>query len=110
MSTKDLTIIITSFKSNSKISSCLDSIDRTVKVILIENSCNQKFKEFIEKKYQNVKCIIPDKNLGYAKANNIGLRQTATKYALVLNPDTSLSADTLKNFFETASKYFFIPT
>ena len=105
MSTKDLTIIITSFKSNSKISSCLDSIDRTVKVILIENSCNKKFKEFIEKKYQNVKCIIPDKNLGYAKANNIGLRQTTTKYALILNPDTSLSADTLKNFFETASKY-----
>ena len=105
MSTKDLTIIITSFESNSKISSCLDSIDANIKVIIIENSCNQKFKEFIEKKYQNVECILPKENLGYAKGNNLGLSKAITKYALVLNPDTRLNPDTLKNFFQTADKY-----
>ena len=105
MSIEDITIIITSFKSNNKINSCLDSINRKVKVIVVENSGSQKFKESIEKKYQNVECIISKENLGYAKGNNLGLRRANTRYALVLNPDTILQTDALENFLTTASKY-----
>ena len=90
MSIEDITIVITSFRSNNKINSCLDSINRKVKVIVVENSGSQKFKESIEKKYQNVECIISKENLGYAKGNNLGLRRANTRYALVLNPDTIL--------------------
>ena len=48
---------------------------------------------------------MPKENLGYAKGNNLGLSKAITKYALVLNPDTTLNPDTLKNFFQTADKY-----
>ena len=105
MSIEDITIIITSFKSDKKINSCLDSINRKAKVIIIENSSSQKFKESIEKKYQNVECIISKENLGYAKGNNLGLVRVNTRYALVLNPDTILQTDALENFLKTASKY-----
>ena len=44
MTNKDLTIIITTFKSEDKIESCLNSIDSEIKVIIIENSNNKKFK------------------------------------------------------------------
>ena len=33
-------------------------------------------------------------NLGYGKANNIGLKEVKTKYALILNPDKTLSGNT----------------
>ena len=105
MSIEDITIIITSFKSSNKINSCLDSINRKTKVIIIENSGSYKFKEVVEKKYQNVECLISKENLGYAKGNNLGLRKVTTKYALVLNPDTILQTDALENFLTTASKY-----
>jgi len=105
MSIEDITVVITSFKSNDKVNSCLDSIDRRAKAIVIENSCSQKFKDLIEKNYQNVECVIPNENLGYAKGNNLGLSKVNTEYALVLNPDTVLQTNALENFLKTASKY-----
>ena len=100
MTHRDLTIIITTFKSEDKIEKCLNSIDTRVKVILVENSNENNFKEKIEKKFLNVSCILSGDNLGYGKANNIGLRKTKTKFALILNPDTILESNSLNHFFD----------
>jgi N-acetylglucosaminyl-diphospho-decaprenol L-rhamnosyltransferase len=99
MTNKQLTIIITTFKSEDKIEICLNSIDVNTKVIIVENSNNEKFKKYIEKKYQNVDCILTGQNLGYGKANNIGLKKVKTEYALILNPDTVLDKEVIKKFF-----------
>ena len=104
MSFKDITVIITSFRSGDKIKQCLKSINSEVKVILVENSNNIKFKENIEKEFDNVDCILTGENLGYGSANNIGLSKTLTKYALILNPDARLDSSTLKFFFEATEK------
>ena len=45
---KNLTIIINTFKSEDKIFSCLDSIDSIFKVLVIENSNNDELKKKIE--------------------------------------------------------------
>jgi N-acetylglucosaminyl-diphospho-decaprenol L-rhamnosyltransferase len=99
MTSKDITIIITTYKSEEKIENCLNSIDSEFKVIIVENSNNKKFKNDIEKKFQNVECILTGDNLGYGRANNIGLRKVSTKYSLILNPDTILEKKTISNFF-----------
>jgi len=99
MTFKDLTIVITTYKSEDKIENCLNSIDSHIKVIVIENSNNQKFKVYIESKFSNVECILANNNLGYGKANNIGLKKVKTKYSLILNPDTVLEKETINNFF-----------
>ncbi len=101
---KNLTIIINTFKSEDKIFSCLDSIDSIFKVLVIENSNNDELKKKIESLYSNVQCILTGENLGYAKGNNLGLSKVNTKYALILNPDTTLEKNTIKNFFDTAEK------
>tara|TARA_B100000795_G_C22782038_1_gene432813 strand:- start:1203 stop:2054 length:852 start_codon:yes stop_codon:yes gene_type:complete len=99
MTNKDLTIIITTFKSEDKIENCLNSIDSSISVIIVENSSNEKFKQDIENKYSNVNCVLTNQNLGYGKANNIGLKKVSTKYSLILNPDTVLDNDAVNNFF-----------
>ena len=48
MSLKDITIIITTFKSEDKIDDCLNSIDKRCKILLIENSDNHEFKKIID--------------------------------------------------------------
>ena len=101
MSIKDITIVITSFKSDEIIRNCLNSIDRQCHVILVENSNNLELKKSVEREFGNVECILTGENFGYGKANNIGLKKVKTKYALILNPDTTLETSTLKNFFET---------
>ena len=100
MTYKDLTIIITTFKSEQKIRECLSSIDPKINIILIENSSSIEFKKDIESNFSNVSCELTNDNLGYGKANNIGLKKVKTKYALILNPDTVLSSNTLELFFE----------
>ena len=104
MSIKDITVIITSFKSGEKIKNCLNSIDRECKVLLIENSNDPNIKKNIEKEFSNVECILTGTNLGYGKTNKIGLKKVTTKYALILNPDTTLHPSALENFVKTIEK------
>ncbi len=103
MSIKDITIVITSFKSENKIKECLNSIDKHCKIINVENSNNVDYKSQIENEFKNVKCILTGENLGYGKANNIGLKEVKTKYALILNPDTKLYPETLNSFITLAN-------
>ena len=79
METSDLTVVIVTFKSEEVIFSCLDSIPSHIKVIVVENSNNKKFKEELEEKYRNVNCIIARENKGYAASNNTGLTKVNTK-------------------------------
>ena len=88
MSINDITVVITTFRSEDKIKNCLNSIDRQCKVLIIENSDNSGFKKKIEEEFTNVNCILAGQNFGYAKANNLGLKKVKTKYALILNPDS----------------------
>tara|TARA_Y100000590_G_scaffold457603_1_gene610605 strand:- start:558 stop:1394 length:837 start_codon:yes stop_codon:yes gene_type:complete len=104
MSIKDITIVITSFKSEKKIRNCLNSIDKRCEVINVENSNNQNYKRRIEEEFKNVKCILTGENLGYGRANNVGLKEAKTKYALILNPDTELSSEALEGFLNLANE------
>ena len=105
METNELSIVITTFKSELKIFTCLDAIPSNIKTIVVENSNNESFKKDIEKKYKNVNCILTGENKGYAKANNIGLSKVKTEFALVLNPDAILEINAIENFLKTAIRY-----
>ena len=104
MNFTDLTIIITCFQSDNKLKSCLSTIDKNIKVIVVENSNRNEFKNQIEQNYNNVKCLLAKENLGYAKGNNIGLKEVKTNYALILNPDTLLDKEAILNFFKFLEK------
>ena len=104
MSIEDLTIVITSFRSEKVIRECLKYIDQQCKVVNVENSDDKEYKKKIEKDFKNVHCILTGSNLGYAKGNNVGLNTVKTKYALILNPDALLLKTALTNFINVANK------
>ena len=101
MESKELTIVIVTFKSDEKILNCLKSIPSATPVIIVENSNNNNFKQKIENNYKNINCVLTGANRGYSIANNIGLKLVKTKYALVLNPDTVIEKDAIDNFLQT---------
>ena len=101
MNDQDITVIITSFHSGEKIFNCIESINKDVKIIVVENSNDQELKEKIQSKYKNVDCILSKENLGYGAGNNLGLSKVLTNYALIVNPDVTLESDTINNFFLT---------
>ena len=98
----NLTVIILTFKTKIEIlKNCLDTIDKKVNILLVENSDNFINKNDLESKYENLKIICTGSNLGYGGGNNYGLKNVKTDYALILNPDTTCE----KSFFININKY-----
>ena len=104
MNNKDITAVITSFRSEKKITNCVKSLGKDINVIVIENSNDKKLKSQLEREYPNLKCILSNENLGYAKGNNLGLSLVKTRYALIINPDAAVQHGAIDNFFLTAKQ------
>ena len=102
---KDLTIVIVTFYSENIIYKCIESIGKNIKIIIVENSNNLELKKDIEKKYSNVEVLLAEKNLGYGKANNLGIKHSETNFVLILNPDTLIDSNNIEILFEYAKNH-----
>ena len=100
ISRQNLSVIIVSFKSDHIIQKCIDSIDKEIEIIVIDNSNNPEFKKNIEEQYKNVRCILSVKNIGMGAGNNVGINSTDKDFALVLNPDVILDKDAINQIFD----------
>ena len=99
---QNLTVIIVTYRTNHEIlENCINSIDKNVRILIVENSNDEKFKEKYEKKYDNVSVILSNKNLGYGGGNNFGFNNMNTRYGLISNPDVIYNS----NFFKEIEKY-----
>ena len=104
ISRQSLTAVIVTFKSNQVIHDCIQSISDQIKIIVVDNSNDQKFKENIEKKYHNVECILSSNNSGMGAGNNLGLKYVKTDYAILLNPDVILQKNTIEEIINGSQK------
>ena len=100
---QNLSVIIVSYKSDHVIENCITSIDSEIEIVVIDNSNNKKFKDKIETKYKNVKCILSKENLGMGGGNNLGIKNVKKDFALILNPDVALENNSM-NELMVASK------
>jgi GT2 family glycosyltransferase len=65
-------------------------------VIVVDNASDDGSIEAIEKQFPTVVIIRNTENLGFSKANNIGIRESKGDYVLLLNSDTIVEQQTLK--------------
>ena len=84
----DLTVVVVTYLTKKDILlNCLKSIDKKVKIIIIENSTKFRDQKFFLKKFPNLKILCSGSNIGYGGGNNYGLSNIKTQYALILSPD-----------------------
>lgn len=105
LNTIDISIIIVNYNVKDFLHKCLDSIYKSqtklkLEVIVVDNHSQDNSIEFLTPLFPQTNFITLDSNLGFGKANNIGLNSAKGKYILFLNPDTLLSQDTLQKQFE----------
>ena len=100
---KDITIIIVSYKSQKMIIQNLEIIKK-FPTIIINNSRSDKFNTLIDD-FKNIKLITPDLNLGYGRANNLGVNQSKTPYFLIVNPDILLNEKLINTLYSTFLNY-----
>ena len=104
ISRQNLSIVIVTFKSEMVIHECIRSIEKDIKIIVVENSDNSHFKDELESTYINVTCVLTSKNLGMGSANNIGIKKVKTDFVLILNPDVILETSTINELIIASQK------
>ena len=110
MDLKNITFLIVTYRSDKKVLSCLKNLPKESKKIVIENSGNEILKKKLINKFTNINVEVMNENLGYGKANNIGIKLSVTDYVFILNPDVTLKLSQLniifKIFIETKNIVF----
>ena len=69
-----ITVIMPSFFSSKLVKERVKEIDNDTPIIIIENSRDKNLKKELETKFSNVEVIVPEENLGWGKAINLGIK------------------------------------
>ena len=96
-----LSIIIVNFNVKYFVEQCLESIERALggidyEIYVADNHSTDNSVEYLKPRFPKVNFIECNHNLGFAKANNIAIRQCVGEYVMLLNPDTFVGEDTIK--------------
>jgi len=108
----DTSIIIVNWNGLRHLPKCLSSLfNQTYQdfsVIMVDNGSTDDSLNFVQENYPQVEIIANQKNLGFAQANNLGIKKALanpkTKYAVLLNNDTEVKADWLEQLIKTAEE------
>ena len=94
--------VLRAFEEMKKASSSDSSVNEDVaEIIVVDNHSADGSVDYLEKRYPQmlypmVRFVRSAHNLGFARANNIAIRQSRGEYVLLLNPDTIVGEDALK--------------
>ena len=96
-----LSVIIVSYNVRRYLDQCLESVGKALKgveseVFVVDNASSDDTMTVLPPKYPEVKFVANDENLGFARANNVAIRQSQGEYVLLLNPDTTVAEHTLR--------------
>lgn len=89
----DLSVVIVSWNVRDLLNKCLKTLfqhntGNNYEVFVVDNASKDKSAEMVASEFPNVKLIASSENLGFAKGNNVAIKQASGRYILLLNPDT----------------------
>ena len=98
-----LSVIIVNYKVKHYLEQCLRSVAEAsrgiaVEVIVVDNASGDGSVEYLSERFPDVTIIASEENLGFARANNLAIRNSHGQYVLLLNPDTIVAEDTFRDF------------
>ncbi|HUV47107.1 MAG TPA: glycosyltransferase family 2 protein [Candidatus Bathyarchaeia archaeon] len=97
-----LSIVILSWNTKELLKQCLESLKREIQtvggaeIIVVDNGSSDGSPQMVEAAFPKVKLIKNKENLGFAKGNNLGLKEAVGKYIMLLNSDTTVGKGALK--------------
>jgi GT2 family glycosyltransferase len=109
-----LSIVIVSWNVREDLRECLQSLLRDegsrlesgeIEIIVVDNASTDGTAEMVNLEFPRVKLLVNSQNLGYTKANNIGINHSRGKYILLLNPDTIVHQGALQALIDCAESH-----
>ncbi len=108
----DLSIIVVSWNTKDFTLRAIDSIAKSrsklkYEIIVVDNASSDDSVSAIRKLQTSnyeLRIITNKENLGFSKANNIGIKQAKGKYILLLNSDTEVKKGSIDKLLDFAKK------
>jgi GT2 family glycosyltransferase len=100
-----LAVVVVSYRCESLLRDCLRSLrehppGRPTTIHVVDNASGDGTAEMVAREFGEVDLRANDRNLGFGTANNLAIRDTDSRYVLVLNPDTRITAGALDRLLE----------
>ena len=96
-----LSVVIVNYNVSHYLLQCVDSLSHALRgtdseLIVVDNHSRDNSVTLLREYHPEVRIVENLHNLGFAKANNIAIRQSRGEYVLLLNPDTIVSESVVK--------------
>ncbi len=98
----DISVVIVNYNVREFLHECLSSLSRPhtnlqLEVIVVDNNSHDNSIGTLQPLFPDVRFLGLDSNLGFGRANNVGIEAARGRYILLLNPDTIVQEDTLES-------------
>ena len=95
-----LAIIIVSYNARADLVRCIESLHAhrphiDHQIVVVDNASSDGAADAVRAKWSDVNVVDAGGNLGFSRANNLGIRQTSSELVLLLNPDTVVEDDAI---------------
>ncbi len=106
----DLSILIVSWNTRELLGQCLASVFAhppagPCEVLVVDNGSRDGSAALVRERFPQVKLVEARANLGFARANNLGLSLARGRYLLLLNSDTLVLPGTLDRLIACADRH-----
>lgn len=100
-----LSIIIVTYNSRGQIDACLESLVTHApamdhEVVVVDNASPDGTAAAVRARWPMVRVVEAGGNVGFAAANNLGIRASSGELVLLLNPDTVVQAGAIDTLVE----------
>lgn len=101
-----LSVIIVNYNVRYYLEQCIYSVQQAAEsidyeIFVVDNHSSDGSVAFLKKRFRDsITLIDSNHNLGFAKANNIAIRQSTGEYVLLLNPDTFVGEKSIRQVLD----------
>jgi GT2 family glycosyltransferase len=95
-----LSVIIVSWNVSRLLQRCLQTVQLAVKdisseILVIDNASRDGTLEMLTQDFPDIHVLAQKENLGFGRANNLGVEHSKGDFLLLLNPDTEVNEDAI---------------
>lgn len=101
-----LSVIIVNYNVRYYIEQCINSVERATRdidteIFVVDNHSEDHSVAYLRRRFgKRIELIESNHNLGFARANNKAIRESTGEYVLLLNPDTFVGENSIRQVLE----------